>query len=212
MNYLEKKDMNPVGLKKFFEEAIVNKEAVEIHLKSSEFPHEIDLIPYDQVKCKAKWYLENIMQFDRFETVEFKEDAEKVLGVLDRKAGVVSKEITAVKINWGESSTRDYEKGNSVKEDAGMKDPYEVEDKSDSTKEDVKDIFFVNVRKKREYKNEICKKCGGEMIPQTGSMMMSHPPKYRTKCACGEISFVPTHLVDDEEKWMPLSEIKGLLR
>ena len=30
MNYLNKEEMNPIGIKKFFNEAIANKEAVEI--------------------------------------------------------------------------------------------------------------------------------------------------------------------------------------
>lgn len=192
MKYLDKKDMNPKGLAKFFEEAIVNKEAVEIHLSSEKFPHEIDLIPYDQVALKAEWYNGSVYYKVLSET-------EGAMVIFDKKNDI-TRTITDVKINWENSAAKDVPRYGTL-----------LELRKDYTEKDDYDTVSILIKKKSNYKNTKCPKCGGEMIPEMGTAMMSNPPKYRTKCSCGEIGFVPTHVVDDSEEWVTLRKVKEML-
>lgn len=171
----------------FFNKAIKEGAAVEVHTKSDVFDHEIDLIPYDEVENKFKWYMgvvyagEGFLQFAQPSTVRS------------------FKDLLELKINYGYSKVK-------VADAISKKRP-EPESRNEEIQEDVQ----VQIKKINPNKNVICDKCGKSMFVDRNRMMMSLPPQYAAKCDCGNVKYIVTETLDDKVEWVSLSEFTKMI-
>lgn len=190
---------NITTVEEFFKEAISKNRAVEVHLSSEEFPHEIDLIPYEELDRKSKHYLGSLYL-----------DIDEALVGCNPKFYLVNKhrvykEITAMKINHGYSACSP--------DGLGYEDVAPNDEKFPETKmiPELQDDVLVQIKKINPNKDVICEKCGRTMFVDKNRMMMSLPPQYTAKCNCGHIKYVLTDALEDKVEWVPLNKFTKMI-